>query len=262
MTTLDGRVVLTVHGAVARVTIDRAGKKNSLTAPMWEQLRDLLVEIGRRTDVRVVVISGEGDDFSTGADLWGRSSNGKPPHPSVTMRVLSEAASALRALPQPTVAVVRGLAVGAGCNLALACDFVIVDSSARFCEIFAVRGVTPDFGGTWLLPRLVGLRRAMELALLGEFVGADEALRLGLVNRVAEPGELDAVADDTVARLAAGPPIANAQTKRLVNEAFESSFTAALASEALAQTVNFKTADTKEALMAFAERRSPDFQGR
>jgi enoyl-CoA hydratase/carnithine racemase len=262
VTTAQGGVLLTVKDSVASLTIAREEKRNALDRVMWEQLRDHLLDLGRRTEIVVVVVSGAGEHFSSGADLWGRMPGEKPPHPSVTMRVLSEAAAALNGLPQPTVAVVRGQAVGAGCNLALACDFVLADVTAQFCEIFATRGVTPDFGGTWLLPRLVGLRRAMELALLGDFVPADEALRLGLVNQVVPADALDAVVSELVLRLAGGPPIANAHTKRLINAAFESSLPSALASEALAQTVNFKTSDTREALLAFSERRRPVFRGR
>lgn len=255
-------VTLDVTEGAAHLTIRRERKRNSLTGVMWEQLRDHLIDLGRRPDVRVVCIAGQGAHFSSGADLWARVPGGKPPHPSITMRIFNEAAAALHALPQPSVAVVRGQAVGAGCNLALACDFVYADETAQFCEIFATRGVTPDFGGTWLLPRLVGLRRAMELALLGEFVGAEEALRIGLVNKVAVGVDLDVMVNEVLDRLLAGPPVANAQTKRLINAAFETDLSTALHSEALAQTVNFKTSDTREAMQAFAERRAPSFQGR
>ena len=170
-------------------------------------------------------------------------------------------ALALHRLPQPTIAKVNGVAVGAGCNLALGCDLVVASDEARFSEIFALRGLTIDFGGSWLLPRRVGLHRAKELALLAEIISAKEAEAMGLVNRVVPVGELDAFVDDWATRLAAGPPIALAQTKRLLNNAFAVTLEQALEDEGAAQTVNFGTKDTVEAMTAFVEKRAPNFKG-
>ena len=171
------------------------------------------------------------------------------------MRLVNDTAMALARLPQPVIAKVRGVAVGAGMNMALLCDLVVAAESARFSEIFARRGLTIDFGGSWALPRRVGLHRAKELALFADIIGADVAAELGLVNRVVPDAELDTVVGEWAARLADGPPIALAQTKRLLNEGLGSTLEEALEAEAAAQTINFGTADTAEAMRAFVEKR-------
>ncbi|MFM8504882.1 MAG: enoyl-CoA hydratase-related protein, partial [Acidimicrobiaceae bacterium] len=160
------------------------------------------------------------------------------------------------------IAKVRGVAVGAGCNLALGCDLVVASSTARFSEIFARRGLSLDFGGSWLLPRRIGMHRAKELALLAEIIGANDALEMGLVNRVLPDGEVDAFVDNWARKLAAGPPIALAQTKRLLNNSLNVTLEEALDDEAAAQTINFATNDTAEAMRAFIEKREPKFTGR
>lgn len=155
-----------------------------------------------------------------------------------------------------------GVAVGAGCNLALGCDLVVAGETARFSEIFAKRGLSVDFGGSWVLPRRVGLHRAKELAFFADIIDAAEAERIGLVNRVLPDGELDAFVQDWATRLAGGPPIALALTKRLLNNSMQVTMEEALDDEGMAQTVNFGTKDTPEAIMAFVEKRAPQFQGR
>jgi 2-(1,2-epoxy-1,2-dihydrophenyl)acetyl-CoA isomerase len=171
-------------------------------------------------------------------------------------------ALALHQMPQPAIAKIRGVAVGAGLNLALGCDLIAASSTARLSEIFARRGLSLDVGGSWLLPRLIGLHRAKELALLAEIIPAEEAERIGLVNRVVPDAELDALVDDWAGRLAAGPPIALALSKRMLNHAFAGSLAEALEAEGMAQTVNVGTEDTKEALRAFFHKRDPKFSGR
>ncbi|MGA0174930.1 MAG: enoyl-CoA hydratase-related protein, partial [Phycisphaerales bacterium] len=160
------------------------------------------------------------------------------------------------------VAKVRGVAAGAGLNMALACDMVIAAEGARFSEIFARRGLVVDFGGSWLLPRLVGMHRAKELVLLADIIDAAEADRIGLVNRVVPEAELDAVVASIAARLAAGPPIALAMSKRLLNNSFDVTLEQALDDEGLAQTVTFSTEDVAEAMGAFIDKRDPVFRGR
>jgi len=178
------------------------------------------------------------------------------------MRTISEIALTLQRMPQPTIAKVRGVAVGAGCNMALVCDLVVASTTARFSEIFARRGLSLDFGGSWALPRRIGLHKAKELALFGDIIDATEAERIGLVNRVVADEKLDAFVDDWATRLAAGPPIALAQTKRMLNNAMNVTLEEALDDEGAAQSVNFATKDTVEAMLAFAEKREPKFTGR
>jgi 2-(1,2-epoxy-1,2-dihydrophenyl)acetyl-CoA isomerase len=154
------------------------------------------------------------------------------------------------------------VAAGAGCNLALGCDLIVASDEARFSEIFARRGLSIDFGGSWLLPRLVGLHKAKELALFAEVISAKEAADLGIVNHVVPAGDLDRFVDDWASRLAAGPPLALSMTKTMLNNALMVSMDQALEDEARCQTVNFGTADTQEAMLAFIEKRDPNFQGK
>jgi 2-(1,2-epoxy-1,2-dihydrophenyl)acetyl-CoA isomerase len=178
------------------------------------------------------------------------------------MRNITDVAMALARIPQPTIAKIRGVAVGAGCNMALMCDLVVCSDTARFSEIFAKRGLSVDFGGTWVLPRRVGLHKAKELALFGDIISAQEAELIGLVNHVEQEAELDAFVDNWAAKLAAGPPIALAQTKRMLNNSMNVTLEQALEDEGNAQALNFGTKDTIEAMSAFAEKRAPRFIGR
>jgi 2-(1,2-epoxy-1,2-dihydrophenyl)acetyl-CoA isomerase len=178
------------------------------------------------------------------------------------MRRIGAVALALLNLTKPTIAKVRGVAAGAGCNMALACDLVVASDAARFTQIFAKRGMVVDFGGSWLLPRLVGMQRAKELAFFGDFVSADEARDIGLVNRVLPDAELDAFTDEWAARLAAGPPLALSMTKAMLGRSFETSIEQALEDEARCQAVCIGSKDTREAIKAFVEKRPPVFRGR
>jgi 2-(1,2-epoxy-1,2-dihydrophenyl)acetyl-CoA isomerase len=178
------------------------------------------------------------------------------------MHPVNSAALALHDLPKPAIAKVNGDAVGAGMNLALGCDLIVAAESARFSEIFARRSLSVDFGGTWLLPRLVGLHKAKELALLADVVSAEEAERIGVVNRVVPDDELDAFVADWAKRLAEGPPLALQLTKRMLNSSLSLSLHDALQWEAAAQSVNLVSQDTREGIVAFVEKRAPVFKGR
>ena len=247
--------------AIATVTINRPHRKNAVTGDMWAQLADTFRSLYVDADVRCVILTGAGGEFCSGADLAAREGSGRPVHQLAAMRAVGDAALALHRMPQPTIAKVRGVAVGAGCNMALGCDLVVASENARFSEIFAKRGLSVDFGGTWLLPRLVGLHRAKELALFGDIISAADASEMGLVNRVLPDGELDAFVDGWARRLAAGPPIALALTKRMLNNAMNVTMEEALDDEGAAQTVNFGSKDTIEAMSAFTEKREPKFKG-
>ena len=205
------------------------------------------------------MLTGAGDGFCSGADL------GDPTalemHGLVRMRLIHATALALHRLPKPTIAKVNGVAAGAGCNLALGCDLVVAADTARFSEIFSARGLSLDFGGSWVLPRLIGLHKAKELAFFAEVIGVAEAERLGIVNRVVPAAELDTFVDDWARRLAAGPPLALSMTKAMLNNSVGPSFAEAVDAEASAQTVNFQSADTAEAMRAFFEKRPPVFRG-
>lgn len=249
------------HGGVVTVMLNRPHKKNAATAQMWAELLAAIREISDRADDRVVVVTGAGGEFCSGADLWEASGDGAPRHGLAVMRSVGDVALALYRMPQPTIAKVRGVAVGAGCNLAFGCDLVVAGTSARFSEIFSRRGLSLDFGGSWVLPRRVGLHVAKELAFFGDILSAAQAQEYGLVNRVVVDDELDAFVDDWAARLAAAPPIALAQTKRMLNNSSNATLEQAIDDEGAAQALNFTTNDTVEAIAAFSERREPTFEG-
>ncbi|MFI1049838.1 enoyl-CoA hydratase/isomerase family protein [Streptomyces griseoruber] len=253
--------VLPIHDAdgVRTLTLNRPHRRNALDAELWEALRTALAAAGRDRSVRALVLTGAGGAFCSGAELPREVGAA---HPLYLMRTLTDVALLLHELPVPTVAKVTGPAVGAGWNLALGCDLVVATPESTFSQIFARRGLSLDLGGSWLLPRLVGLQQAKRLALLAETVDAAQALALGLVTWVVDAGEVDAFVDDVTARLTAGPPVALAQTKALLNEGADRSLRDALASEARAQSVNFASADAPEAFAAFAHKRAPRFTGR
>ena len=260
---VDGLLVERADGIVT-LTINRPVRKNAITGDMWRGLVEIFDDLATRTDDRVLVITGAGDAFCSGADLTAAAEGDAPAGAgaSVTsMRMVGRAALRLHELPLPTIAAVNGVAAGAGCNLALGCDLIVASERARFTEIFAKRGLALDFGGSWLLPRLVGLHRAKELAFLAEIIDAKEAERIGLVNRVVPHDELDASVAAMAARLAAMPPLQLAVIKRQLNDGIGHTMAEAVESEGIAQSLMFSSRDTAEALIAFIEKRDPKFTG-
>lgn len=247
-----------LDGTIATIILSNPRRKNALTLEMWEGLTAQFRWIATTDEVRAVVLTGDGEEFCSGADLG----SGDDLHGLARMRLVNETMLALHAVPQPTLARVDGVAVGAGFSLALGCDLIIASERARFSQIFAKRGLSLDMGSSWLLPRRVGLHKAKELALLAPIIDAAEADRIGLVNRVVPVEELDEAVADWAGRLAAGPPIALAQTKALLDDAGTSTLAESLRAEAAAQTVNFATEDTMESILAFIEKRTPHYRGR
>lgn len=251
-------------GAVTYVVIDRQSSRNALDNTGWEQLLEVLRAIARDPGVRVVVLSGAGGHFCAGADLKEdpRASGRLPMHPLVRMEVLTELTRTLARMPQPTIAAVRGSAVGGGCGLALACDVVVAGESATFGFAFGRVGLSPDMGVSWVLPRLVGLARAKSWLLSNRMVDGREAAESGLVAECIPDDRIDARVGELASAMAALPPLATRQTRRLVEDAAASSLEVALEREALAQAVNMRMRDFGEALTAFHERRPPVFVGR
>lgn len=249
------------RGQVRWLTIDNPDRKNAIPAEGWAALRDRFTDF-QRSDARVLVIRGAGTDFCAGADL---AATGRSPAAAdryLGMKRLADCATALHRLTKPTIAAVDGVAVGAGMNLALGCDVVLATTRARFSEIFVRRGLTVDFGGTWQLPRHVGLQRAKELALSGRIVDADEAVRIGLALEAVAPEQLEVRAEELAASFAAQAPVGQMFAKQGIDVAFESSFAEALDREGIAQTVCFGSRDSGEGIAAFLEKRPPAFEGR
>jgi enoyl-CoA hydratase/carnithine racemase len=242
---------------VLTLTLNRPHRKNAIDEALWRGLHGALSEAGQDPELRVLVITGADGAFCAGADLAG----GWAGHPLTRMRFVNETALLLHELAVPTIAKVTGVAVGAGWNLALGCDLVVATPESRFAQIFARRGLSLDFGGSWLLPKLVGLQQAKRLALLAETIDAVEAKSLGLVTWVVPDAEIDGFVTDLAHRLSAGPPIALAQSKALLNENADRTLRDALANEARAQTVNFATTDAPAAFRAFLTKTEPTFTG-
>lgn len=256
---MSDHVLLTSdHDGVRTLTLNRPHRKNAINAQLWEELADALRAAARDTELRALVLTGAGGAFCSGADIG----TGEDIHPRHRLRRLTDVALALHELSVPTVAKVTGVAVGAGWNLALGCDFVVATPESRFCQIFSKRGLSVDLGGSWLLPKLVGLQQAKRLVLLADMIDAEEARSLGLVTWVKAADEVDAFVADLSARLVAGPPVALAQSKALLNDGANATLREALANEARAQPGNFATADSTEAYAAFAEKREATFTGR
>ena len=246
---------------VATLTIDRPHVRNAVPGGGWDALHELFDEVARDEDVRVLVLTGAGEDFCSGADVGGDRAE-RQPHPLDSMRSVGRACQTLHTLPKPTIARVDGVAAGAGLNMALACDFVLASDRSRFSEIFARRGLNIDFGGSFILPRIVGMQRAKELVMLADVIDAPRAYEMGLVNRVVPQPELDAMVAEFVEKLVAGPPIALATSKKLLNQSFSSTLEEALEAEGIGQAYQFTTKDTTEAMTAFVEKRPPRFIGR
>ncbi|HEX2783637.1 MAG TPA: enoyl-CoA hydratase [Ilumatobacteraceae bacterium] len=247
---------------IVTVTLNRPAKKNAANGQMWDELLETFRDIGAGGQDRVMILTGAGGEFCAGADLTGGGTGMPGRHQLAQMRHVGDVALTLHRLPIPTIAKVRGVAVGAGCNMALGCDLVVASENARFSEIFARRGLSLDFGGSWLLPRIVGMHRAKELALFADIIDAAEAERIGLVNRVVPDAAIDDFVATWAARLAAGPPIALAMTKRMLHNSLQVTLEEALDDEGVCQSVNLTTSDTAEAMKAFVEKREPRFEGR
>jgi 2-(1,2-epoxy-1,2-dihydrophenyl)acetyl-CoA isomerase len=249
---------------VVTVTMNRPERKNAANGKMLLELRHIFEEIEDSPDDRVMVLTGAGGAFCSGADLG--DSEGPTNDPSrsglARMRRLGDVALALHHISKPTIAKVDGVAVGAGFSLALGCDLVVCTELARLSMIFSKRGLSLDNGASWLLPRLIGMARAKEVALFGDMWSAEEARAIGLVNRVLPPSEIDAFVEDWARRLADGPPLALSMTKSLLHASANASMEQAVEDEARCQALNFSTKDTAEALAAFTEKRAPVFIGR
>jgi enoyl-CoA hydratase/carnithine racemase len=245
------------HNGVRTLTLNRPKRKNAINRELWIALADALNAAGQDRGVRAVVITGAGGAFCSGADI----STPDDSHPVHKLQRLTDVALALHELRVPTIAKVKGVAVGAGWNLALGCDLVVATPESTFSQIFSKRGLSVDLGGSWLLPKIVGLQQAKRLVLLADTIDAAEAQALSLVTWVVGASEIDAFVTDVAERLAAGPPIALAHSKALLNEGADRTLRDALANEARAQVGNFATVDSAEAYAAFAAKRDASFTG-
>ncbi|MET9638483.1 MULTISPECIES: enoyl-CoA hydratase/isomerase family protein [Streptomyces] len=273
----EDTVLHRTENSVSWITLNRPEAMNAVTWAQRERVIALLADASADPAVRAVVLTATGKGFCAGADLRGGPATGSTTGPATGPgggdRVAGDVARTIRLGAQrlitavldcekPVLAAVNGTAAGIGSHLALACDLVIAAEGARFIEVFVRRGLVPDGGGAYLLPRLVGPQKAKELMFFGDAVPAAEAARLGLVNKVVAAEELQDTAREWAERLAQGPTRALAMTKQLVNASLDGDRAAALAAEATAQEINMTTADANEGVASFVERRTPKYLGR
>ena len=260
MTESADKLLVTLQNGIKRITINRPERRNSVDQETVQLLRDAFQK-SENDGSRVVILTGAGDSFCAGADLVARSASDIDNYDVTQMlrEKVNPTVLAMRALPVPVIARVHGHAVGVGHNYALACDLIIASEQALFGQVFIKVGLMPDGGGTFFLPRLVGYHKAFELMATGEIINAQEAQRLGLVNRVVPFAELDSVVDALATRLAASPQIVLAKIKTVLNKAAASDLPTALDLEAVNQDACFHSSDFIEGVTAFVEKRKAVF---
>ena len=253
-------LLLTRQGAIATLQFNRPESMNALDLPTAQALLAAVKAIAQDTGVRAVLLKGSGRAFMAGGDL--ATLRADPVQGARDLLgPLNEALAVLQQIDAPVIAQVHGAAAGAGLSLMLMCDFVLAAEGTKFNLAYINLGTSCDVGASWALPRLVGLRRALEIALLGEAFTADDALRLGLVNRVLPTEELEAAAHAFAERLAAGPTVAYGHMRRLIRSSLDRDLPAQLAAEAESFDACARTNDLREGIEAFFGKRKPQFSG-
>jgi 2-(1,2-epoxy-1,2-dihydrophenyl)acetyl-CoA isomerase len=262
-------VVVEQSGGVMTIVLDRAVRKNALTAGMIRAITDSIRRASHDDDTRVVLVRANGVDFCTGIDLAQSNApsgdHTRPRAGHLQRRLGGDAHAMILAFESaqvPIVAAVRGWAAGVGNMLALSADVVVADSTAKFWVPFVTKGFTPDSGNTWLLPRLVGVARAKEMILRGKPIDGARAAEWGLISRCVEPGELDRAVDEVVHDLAAAATVSVGLARTMLHQNLSVGLAAALQNEAIHEELAVRSDDFKEGMRAFAEKRPPEFTGR
>jgi 2-(1,2-epoxy-1,2-dihydrophenyl)acetyl-CoA isomerase len=264
---MSDSVHLDVEDGIATLTLDEPDSRNAFTRPVADDLSARLDDLEERSDVRCVVVEGSGPAFSAGGDIKRmreRLDSDEPTDEAVhaLARRTRDTIARLLTLPVPTVAKIDGPAVGAGANLALACDVLLASESASMGFVFRQVGLTVDMGTSYLLPRVVGINVAKELVFTGEVLDAERSADLGLFNHVYADDEFDQEVRALVERIASGPTVALGHAKRLLQDGLEKDFDRAQRDEVTAQGIVFETRDHEEGVTAFLEDRRPEFEGR
>jgi 2-(1,2-epoxy-1,2-dihydrophenyl)acetyl-CoA isomerase len=261
--TIAADIILTaIDGHLATVTLNRPEKLNALNGELLDALPGVLQPLADDPEVRCVILTGAGRGFCAGGDISAMVSGMIGEDPVVHLRQQEEASRLLHEMPKPTIAMINGPVAGAGLSLALACDLRLAAESARFGTAFARVGFSGDFGGTWMLQRLVGPAKARELYFTADMIDAREAERLGIVNRTVPDNRLREETLAVAEKIVSGPPIALARMKQNLNLALVSDYPALLQAEAEGMIMTGMTQDHLEAAKAFLEKRPPIFKGR
>jgi enoyl-CoA hydratase/carnithine racemase len=260
-------LLYTVQERIVTLTLNRPERLNALGDTLRDDLYDAVSKAAADPDVRVLVITGAGRGFCSGGDVKSmkereEATEAPPPIAEKFAPIRDRIILAMRDCPKPIIAAVNGAAAGAGMNLALACDMRIASSAAKFSQAFVKRGLHPDWGGTYFLPRVVGMAKACELIFTGDTIDAAQALELEIVNAVVAPEALMEETYKLARRIAAGPPVAIQLAKRALYHNQDVDLRAALEFETFAQNISRDTEDAKEGVKAFLEKRAPVFRGK
>jgi enoyl-CoA hydratase/carnithine racemase len=259
-------LIYEVKDAIATLTLNRPERLNALGGTLRDDLYDAVLRASGDTDVRVIVVTGAGKGFCSGGDVKAMNEvkQGRAERPLIdkVAPLRDRVLLAMRDAPQPVIAAVNGAAAGAGMNLALGCDIRLASTAAKFTQAFVKRGLHPDWGGTYFLPRIVGMAKACELIFTGEIIDAQTALGLGIVSAVHSPEELMPATYELARKIAAGPPIAIRLAKRALYHGLDVDLRSALEFETFAQNIASETEDAREGIRAFVEKRPAVFKGR
>lgn len=254
-------IKFTVEGSVAKIAHNRPDVLNSYNKQMAMEMQEALDRCASDKNIRAVYLTGEGRAFCAGQDLAEVTSPDGPKLQDIVKDHYNPIIRKMRALEKPVVCGVNGVAAGAGANIALACDIVVSAKSASFIQAFSKIGLIPDSGGTFFLPRLIGLQRATALMMLGDKVSAEQALQMGMIYKVSEDDKLQEEAYNLAKTLAAMPTKGLGLTKKLLNQSMVNNLDKQLDMEEEMQTIAGKTYDYNEGVKSFLEKRKPVFKG-
>ncbi|HTJ49122.1 MAG TPA: enoyl-CoA hydratase-related protein [Cyclobacteriaceae bacterium] len=252
----------TANQGVGTITLNRPDVYNALNDEITFELQDVLKTISKDDTIRVVVLTGEGKAFCSGQDLKSAPADQKRSFMNSLHKRYNPIIRAMRELPKPIIGKLNGVAAGAGCSLALACDMIVASEEASLIEVFINIGLVPDSGSSYFLPRLVGMAKAFELCALGSKVKAKEAVELGLINKVVPADQLEQTVNELANQFANAPTKAIGLIKKMLNKSATSSLEQMLDYEAYCQEIAGQTSDYKEGVKAFLEKRKPDFTGK